>query len=142
MPASPCYKKSEIASFVQVVRDHYFEHTPSKWVNVAAAMTIEKVRHLEGGDLFASDSWIDRKYTANACKNKWYYLVRKEEDEKSHALVADGFAIPDLMHSYWAKEKEEEMLSIFYGTDFPEIPEDVFKEIEAELERKKAIQAQ
>lgn len=69
-------------------------------------------------------------------------MVKKGEVEKAHASLDDELAIPDLMHNVWAKEKEEEMLSIFYGTDFPEIPDDVFKEIEAELERKKVMQAQ
>ncbi|KAF7913014.1 uncharacterized protein EAF01_002035 [Botrytis porri] len=139
---APNYNESEIAKFTQVVRDHLLENKFSKWVYIAVTMTIEQARHLEGGDLFASDPWPGRIYTVKACKNKWYSLVKKGEVEEAHAPVTDELAIPDLMHQVWAKEKEEEMLSIFYGTDFPEIPEDVFEEIEAELERKKTMQAQ
>ncbi|KAF7951203.1 uncharacterized protein EAE97_002754 [Botrytis byssoidea] len=125
---APFYNESELAKFTQVVREHSLQYKFSKWVYIAVAMTIEQARHLKGGDLFASDPWPVRTYTVKACTNKWY--------------SADELAIPDLMHNYWVKEKEEEMLSIFYGTDFPEILDDVFREIEAELERKKAIQAQ
>ncbi|KAF7951320.1 hypothetical protein EAE96_006638 [Botrytis aclada] len=138
----PLYNKSELAKFTQVVRDHYAENKFSKWVYIAVAMTIEQKRHLEGGDLSAPDPWPGRTYTVKACRNKWHNMVRKGEIEPAHTPVADDLAIPDLMHNYWAKEKEEEMLAIFYGTDFPEIPEDVFNKIEAELERKKAMQAQ
>ncbi|KAF7935845.1 uncharacterized protein EAE98_002065 [Botrytis deweyae] len=139
---APNYNESELAKFTQVVLDHYRENKFSKWVYTAVAMTIEQARHLEGGDLFASDPWPGRTYTVKACRNKWYSLQKKGEVEPAHAPATNELAIPDLMHEYWAKEKEEEMLSIFYGTDFPEIPDDVFKEIEAELERKKAMQAQ
>ncbi|TGO57626.1 hypothetical protein BOTNAR_0197g00060 [Botryotinia narcissicola] len=139
---APFYNESELAKFTQVVHDHSLEYKFSKWVYIAVAMTVEQARHLEGGDLFVSDPWPVRTYTVKACTNKWYCMQKKKEIEPTHAPTADELAIPDLMHNYWVKEKEEEMLSIFYGTDFPEIPDDVFREIEAELERKKAMQAQ
>ncbi|TGO36206.1 hypothetical protein BHYA_0132g00150 [Botrytis hyacinthi] len=139
---APFYNESELTKFTQVVRDHFLEYRFSKWVYIAVAMSIEQARHLEGGDLFASDPWPGRTYTVKACTNKWYSMEKQGEIEPAHAPAADELAIPDPMHNYWAKEKEEEMLSIFYGTDFPEIPDDMFKEIAAELERKKAMQAQ
>ncbi|TEY61057.1 hypothetical protein BOTCAL_0175g00080 [Botryotinia calthae] len=142
MPTRQYYNESEIAKFTQVVRHHFFEDNPSKWIYIAVTMKIEQARHLEGGDLFASDPWPVRTYSVQTCQKKWYSMVRKGEVEKAHVPLAGELAIPDLMHNVWAREKEEEMLSIFYGTDFPEIPDDVFKEIEAELERKKVMQAQ
>ncbi|KAK8900993.1 hypothetical protein QC760_010452 [Botrytis cinerea] len=142
MLARQYYNESELAKLTQVIRHFFLEDNPSKWTYIAVTMKIEQARHLEGGDLFASDPWPIRQYSIQACQKKWYSMVRKGEVENAHASWDDELAIPDLMHNVWAKEKEEEMLSIFYGTDFPEIPDDVFKEIEAELERKKVMQAQ